>query len=384
MQGYLDRCDSTVAGWAFDDSNPLVIPLISININGIEVKNIPADLVRNDLRSAIGITNRGFSFDIESSYHNGAEICISVFAHGTSILHLGERHVLIKSKVIKEESGWLFLTNDSNRVDQRLAGESGCDTQEINRFAILMLSREAIMEKLGISYYVVVMPEKNVVCNIYRKKPYVISENRPIKLIEKVLSKFGGNKFLYPLNSFEQFPDRFFNKTDTHSSAEGYLEIQKELAFVLPQYYINGFVPKLINNTNFVGDLAGHISPTPSESILEFEPFPLGCIELISDPIPGILAAGGKLRGSITRIKNKLGKKDRLLIVGTSSAYYGLSAFIGAFRDVLFVWGNALDYLFINSFNPSCILWIATERFLPTHLDDIMGLPDLEMQYPMK
>jgi hypothetical protein len=382
MQAFLDRCDNTIAGWAFDKLNPDNVPLVSIHVDGQELFRMQADLPRSDLQEVIGMTDRGFSFDIETVYHPFGEFVVSVYVHGSSTLLVGERRVVMKSKVIRGSDGWLFLTNDSNQVDQRMAGEIGCDSPSLHAFIILLLTREATLEKLEIPYQVVVVPEKNVVCNVYRNDDMIISEDRPLRLIQKGFKMFGGKNLIYPADFFLKF-NHVFNKTDTHASAKGYLEILRLLALALPQYYSCDDLPELTINNVFKGDLANHVYPSPHELVCEFGSQWTSSIEYSNDPVPGILAGGGKLRGSMTRIRNSAGKHDRLLIIGTSSAYYGLPAFIRPFRDAVFVWENTLDYFFVREFDPTCILWVLPERFLPTHLNDLIGLPNLPRLQPI-
>jgi hypothetical protein len=134
-------------------------------------------------------------------------------------------------------------------------------------------------------------------------------------------------------------------------------------------------IPIPIENPEYCGNLGAKLRPPRVEKTMELPLLESDSTYEVYNEIEDLLASGGTLRGNMVKIKNKLSLNGkRLLIFGTSSAYYSLPAFAHAFTDTLFIWENTFDYNIILEYKPDCVLWVVTERFLPTSANDLAGL----------
>lgn len=373
IHGYVDRFDTTIAGWALDHEAPDEVLEISVERAGVEIYRCTADLHRGDLASVSASVNHGFSFDPASIDDFNIDAVLDVFAHGRTKHLLGGGYWVRRKVVVEGLEGWLFLDNDSNHVNQRIAAEIDVSDDVIQQTALLFATRQAMLKVLDIPYQAFVMPEKNVVCQKYFPD-LIVSDHRPVPLIAEAAKNFGSS-FIYPVESFTTNPEKYFTRVDTHAGVEGYRLAFELIKAALPTLFEVSTTLADIENLEFTGDLGAKMWPPRTEKVNEVhlpndEQFYYRRNEVIN-----LFQSGSTLRGEVVSIHNANAQEKKLLIFGTSSAFYGLPLFSACFRETIFVWENTFDYNIIKKFSPDCVLWIATERFLPTSCDDIRGLP---------
>lgn len=374
MKGYVDRFDTTIAGWAFDPQLPNQPVEITISHGSEELYRCTADLFRSDLVPVAGSGNHGFSFDPQNINGFNRNMVLTVRAHGTDVILLKEDNWAYKSVVAEGSDGWLFLQNDSNYVNERMAGLVANETSRINETAMTFVARSAILEKLGIAYCSIIVPEKNVVCAQYWTEMQV-SEVRPVPRIIAQANMFGC-EILYPITEFLRDPSKFFLKTDTHLTADGYDHLLTMLTKRLPSFFDGASHVSRERNPNFCGDLGVKLSPPCTESVDEFV-FPSNPGQIIAiDQVNEAFSANRSLRGSVIYVTNDIPTKRRLLIHGTSTGFHFLPCIAQYFSETLFIWENTFDYQLIREFRPDCVVWLAAERFLPTGCNDMFGLPE--------
>jgi hypothetical protein len=374
MRGYVDRFNTTIAGWAFDPERPDQPVEISVSHGAHELYRCKADLFRSDLVPVLGSGNHGFSFDPANIDSIADKSVLTIRAHGTQSMLLKEEQWIRQSIVAEGSDGWLFLQNDSNDVNRRMAGLVGNDVARINETAMSFVMREAMLSRFGIDYRAIIIPEKNVICARYWPQMQV-SEARPVPRIIAQAASFG-SRVLYPAASMLQDPDKYYLKTDTHMSADGCEHILSVLQPELPELFGGIFPAPRRENAIFCGDLGSKLKPPKTEATAEFCLPCCGMQEVLVDQVSTALKSGSALRGCAKFVRNAAAQRRKLLLFGTSSAYHFLPVVAQLFSEVLFVWENTFDYSLIKRFEPDCVLWLVTERFLPTGCNDMLGLPD--------
>jgi hypothetical protein len=374
MKGFVDRFDTTIAGWAYDPEQPNQPIEISVSSDGIEIYRCTADLFRSDLLPALGSGGHGFSFDPENIIQISGKMTLTIEAHGTTSLLLLEDEWIPRKIVGEGQDGWLFLQNDSNDVNERMAGLVGNDMPRIRESAMTFVTRDVMLASLGIAYQAVIIPEKNVVCQKYWPE-MIVSPDRPAPTIIRRAKELGC-RILYPIENFLENPENFFFKTDTHLNTNGYDRLLDFLSIEMPLFFERSLRAPRKENLSFIGDLGNKLFPKRTEVTHEFV-FPASTdYEIVWDSVEKALETGETLRGTTIFVKNRLAPTSRLLLFGTSTGHHFLPSVSQYFKEILFVWENTFDYELIATFKPDCVLWLAAERFLPSACNDMYGLPD--------
>lgn len=372
MKGYIDRFDSTIAGWVFDPTLPGQAADIIVEYDGAELYRCVADLLREDLVPVIGEGYHGFMFDplVSNGFDKDMQLKVYAVTNRKHLLYDGKWH--FRKNVIEGVDNWLFLNEDSNKVNLRISGKIDFEPERIYRNALQFAFREAFMMRLGIPYLPVILPEKNVVCA--RFFPGIeISENRPVRLIRNQLERFGCRIF-YPIEEFLASPVDVFYRTDTHFNTAGYNIIFDLLKKELPGLFGGITLPVPYLNKRFCGDLGNKLFPPQIEEVEEYV-HPASKDHFYNrDNIHHLISRGEKIRGEVVSVLNRRAEK-RLLIFGTSSAYHLLPIVSQGFSQTLLVWENTFDFRIVELFKPDCVLWLPSERFFPFSIDDLTGLP---------
>lgn len=372
MKGYVDRFDSTIAGWAFDPNAPGRAIDIVIEHEGIELFRCVAGFLREDLIPDLGEGEHGFSFDPKEADGFDKDIYLKVYAVNETKHLLFEGEWVYQKLIAKGPDNWLFLNRDSNHVNLRITGKFGVEPDNIHRTALQFASRETILARMGLPYLAIIVPEKNLVCEKFL--PHLqISERRPVPLILKRIENFGC-KAVYPIDEFRKSNVDLYYRTDTHTNAHGYKLLYEIIQRELPAFFEAVTLPEPVFNEEFCGDLGAHLTPIQTEAAYQFLKPSSEEHFYDYDQIPLLMRSGGRLRGEFVSVRNRRAKK-RLLVFGTSSAYHALPLLSCAFSRTLFIWENTFDFRIIESFAPDCVLWLPPERFLPMQVDDLEGLP---------
>ena len=364
--GHLDRLDHTVAGWALDTRDPERAVGITLAQDGKVIHRWNAVLYRADVAAAHGSGHHAFSLDLDKvpGVREGARL--EVFAEE---MRLGAGTFSPRPRAARGDDGWLFLQNDSNDVNARITGAKKVD---VSRCVALFAERDRQFRMIGLPWLPVVVPEKNVVCQ-HLWRAHTISASRPVRLIEEQLRAQGIDAG-YLIEEATEVGEEFFLRTDTHPSATGYLAVMRALAKRCPAFFdaIALPVPALVRGIS--GDLGVRFDPPVREDALRYT-FPRSPGQgVVLDTVSEALRAKTMLRGNVAVMRNDAAPHNRTMVFGTSTAFRLMHYLAHAFREVVFVWENALDYPLIRELSPELVMWVAAERFLPIECDDRTGV----------
>jgi hypothetical protein len=325
----------------------------------------------------------GFSFDISAINFNGLTNNENIFVfakYGNNCKDDFKNQYLARidkdlfnsrfseNKIIVLDTGWLFLKNDSNNINKILTGEIVLSELDLISSATTFINREAIINLLGISYSVIVLPDKNVIFHNYLD--FNLSEYRPVRVIQSLVKKFGLD-ILYPYEIFKENPEFYYCKTDTHINLNGMKLLYSLLNDRFPLFFIMDKLPNIVENTNFLGDLGVKLSNPENLTVSQFV-FPHDDQNFrIIDHVKDAIENKKTLTGTEVFITND-NLENRLVVFGTSTSYYSLPLLSASFKSTYFKWGNNFDFEYILKNKPDCVVWLISERFLPVHENDIM------------
>ncbi len=364
--GNLDRLDHTVAGWALDKRDPERAIGITLVQDGKVIHRWSAVLYRADVAAAHGSGHHAFSLDLDKVPGVLEGALLEVFAEE---MRLGAGTFSPRPRAARGDDGWLFLQNDSNDVNARI---TGAKKVEVSGCVALFVERDRQFHALGLPWLPVIIPEKNVVCQ-HLWRAHTISASRPVCLIEERLRAQGIDPG-YLIEEAMDVGEEFFLRTDTHPSATGYLAVMRALARRCPAFFdaVPLPAPKLVRGIS--GDLGVRFDPPVREDALRYT-FPRSQGQgVVLDTVSEALRAKSMLRGNVAVIRNDAAPHSRTMVFGTSTAFRLMHYLAHAFREVVFIWENAVDYTLIRELAPELVIWIAAERFLPIECDDSTGV----------
>ena len=364
--GNLDRLDHTVAGWALDKRDPERAIGITLVQGGKVIHRWSAVLYRADVAAAHGSGHHAFSLDLDKVPGVLEGALLEVFAEE---MRLGAGTFSPRPRAARGDDGWLFLQNDSNDVNARI---TGAKKVEVSGCVALFVERDRQFRALGLPWLPVIIPEKNVVCQ-HLWRAHTISASRPVCLIEAQLRAQDIDPG-YLIEEAMDVREEFFLRTDTHPSATGYLAVMRALARRCPTFFdaVPLPAPKLVRGIS--GDLGVRFDPPVREDALRYT-FPRSQGQgVVLDTVSEALRAKSMLRGNVAVIRNDAAPHSRTMVFGTSTAFRLMHYLAHAFREVVFIWENAVDYALIRELAPELVIWIAAERFLPIECDDSTGV----------
>lgn len=357
--GNIDKLTSSaIQGWAADKSEPNTPVILSLYINNELIGNLSANIMRGDIKKAIGTGAHGFFGSLEDKLAVGMNTIKLVieqtgetFAEKTFTLDSDP-----KSKVERGLDGWLFLKNDSNNSIDVITGKILLTEEQVTSYLRIFYNRKLLSKEHNFTLVNYIIPDKGVVCNKYRTPCLAISETRPaIQILNKAKDSYSVK---YPLELCKKI-DNFYFKTDTHPSFEGqqllFNSILSDLG-IIPSYSTQNIIEQIS------GDLGSKLQPQEVEKVSK--PLPQFFPTTLTDSVVGAFANGTKLTGTWTRYCSNVGLPKKILVVGTSTAFYLREFFFSQFQEVIFCWHTALDLDTILEFQPDYVVTLLTERFL--------------------
>src|SRR5688572_26872367 len=94
-------------------------------------------------------------------------------------------------KVVRGRDGWLFLHRDTNRSMDQMAGVLRLTGLQLRRWRILLELRTAWLERLGIPYFMLIVPNAASVYPEQMPEGFAAVEDRPISQLVGHLEESG-------------------------------------------------------------------------------------------------------------------------------------------------------------------------------------------------
>lgn len=379
--GHVDKARvDLLAGWVADTENLEKAIEISVLVNGARRVRCRADVYRADVHESIGSGHHGFAFTLEP-YLEVGENSVQVIVEDCGFQPAKSSFKIVNEgsqKYVEEGvDGWLFLQNDSNKVNDVVQGNRPLTQDDVTSLIRVSMLRHLASSAQGAKFLQIIVPEKNVVANQKKKNPLQISEQRPAVQLLSALGASGAAHTLYPLSLFNGHSDplALYHKTDTHPSPLGQKVIFDLALDALGVSRAYSFVQE---EKEILGDLGRKMSPPVKEVINSIQlNRPEG---LCIDKVAPALSSGGHLTGQWFYYKSAHEKNGRIYLFGTSTAYYMRDFFCSVFGEVVFSWNNAVDVDAIASFRPDYVVGLLTERTLDGITSDLTLKLDSELR----
>jgi alginate O-acetyltransferase complex protein AlgJ len=290
--------------------------------------------------------------------------------------------------VHKGRDNWLFLIGGSNSDSSLYDRESvlaGDNT--IRKWADLIEARARRLERMGIQYVHINVPEKLTIYDDKLWDPPIVDWrlSPAVRLRETLQHSPHGHVWLDLIEPFRTSPDkdRLYFKTDSHWSGEGcYLAYRLlcERIGIAPE-------PDLLSRSHQsidgILDMGSKFDP-PIHEPVKFYDFRMKTKRVFSNAIARYLETpefGAQIHvGTHVRYLNQTpgAQKKKILIFGDSfSSQRGdaLTAMLAeTARDVEFVWSSNLDWAFIKRTQPDVVIYELVERFMTVVASDKLSM----------
>lgn len=280
-------------------------------------------------------------------------------------------------KYVRGKNGRLFLDNDQNDVVLQHTGERLFTPLELRRWRLLLESRVAILEKLGISYFHLVPPDAHSVYPEDLPDHVPIHHTRPIlQLIEELEEKDSFAELIYPLEELiAAKPRLLYPKTDPHWSAIGAFIAYERLAGKMSRVVDMHRVREediLFDERMLSGELGFKVEPEEQS---------LHVFAHVSKP-PAYLVSDNCVvnTGTIVVAECPEAPPTTCVLLGDSFSNLLWLFLARSFGRFIYAYTPTLDYDFIREHEPDVVVSVLNERFANVVPDDFGGRSVREME----
>ena len=275
--------------------------------------------------------------------------------------------------VLEGKEGWLFLSNDSNKVMEQITGRASLPADFEALWASLFAYRAVRLADLGARYFYGVVPNKECVYQRFLPDGVNFSETRPInKVLRAAKGRVAHEYFLQCLEE-ESLKSETYTKGDTHWNHVGAFVAFNQLmrANCLPQMNSDliSFEEKVI-----AGDLTEKIGLTTTTKVAVIKRPTFKKVEF----------NGVQNIGQRAVYENEDKSLPTLVLFRDSFASHQLEMFASLFSRVVALWQPNIDYKVVEYERPDFVFSQQVERFLVSCPDDVRGPSSLEYEAAKK
>ncbi len=267
--------------------------------------------------------------------------------------------------VLKGRDGWLFLTNDTNKVIDQITGNLPLSSDEVARWVATQQFREQWLASIGSQYLFAVAPNKEVVFANNLPEGISVSEHRPVT---QLLS--AGVPLLYQLSELSK-PDTY-SKTDTHwSDLGGKIQATEIINAVRAKGVRAGSIDAMVCDftlNTHTGDLGRKVSP-PAFSVVH--------LKRVYSRVSRVTHNSAHQTTGQVLIFEEYEKSDLPNAVMFTDSFGGIGSVVDfiaqCFSRLVVVWRPTIDFELVEKERPAVVIAQMAERFLIRVPDDAVA-----------
>lgn len=264
--------------------------------------------------------------------------------------------------VLSGKDGWLFLSNDTNRIIGQITGEVAMPDSFVSKWEALLEYRRKKFSELNIRYFFNIAPNKECVYQDFLPDDIKVVPNRPVShVLSAAKGRVSHGYFIDDVKPGGSYGDTYA-KGDTHWNHVG--------AFIIFNRIMeeNG-LPRMRDDAidfpekQIPGDLSSKIGQTTMTRIAAVKNKNFKMTE--SNGINNI--------GQRLVFENEDRSLPRLVMFRDSFTTHQVEMFAAMFSRVVFLWQPNIDYAVVKEEKPDFVFSQQIERFLVNCPDDIHG-----------
>jgi acetyltransferase AlgX (SGNH hydrolase-like protein) len=266
-----------------------------------------------------------------------------------------------RGKVVRGKDGWLFLEHDSNRIMDQQSGRLRFRRHELLQWRYVLESRIAWLERIGIPYVFMVVPNAASLYPEMLPEGYETVEDRPINQLIGYLEESGSfAPVIYPLEELTRAKaeDLIWLKNDTHWNEIGAFAAYERLADELEKLMQIERVRRSdveFEDSMVIGDLGAKLDPPEAA----WRP-----LANVRDSRARLLADNRTWGGGREVIYERQGAPGSCFVFGDSYAYTIFPFLCESVGRLVFGHRPSLDFEMVMHERPSVVVNIMIERFL--------------------
>ncbi len=264
--------------------------------------------------------------------------------------------------VLEGRDGWLFLTNDSNRVVDQMTGDLPLPEQDIEKWRLTIEQRRFHARSIGAEYLFAVAPNKEAVFREYLPFGIPVSGNRAVRQMQDA-----GIDLLYRPDLLWRC--KTYSKTDTHwSDYGGMIQAKQIIRMVLELGISSGSLDDLdcdfVTDTHY-GDLGRKLSSPVRSEVLKKR--------LRTRRSKLIYNSRHQTTGTKLIFEGGNKRLPRAVVFGDSFGGIGstFDFLAQCFSRLVVSWSPTVDFQLIEEERPDIVISQMAERFLIRVPDDI-------------
>jgi len=276
----------------------------------------------------------------------------------------------LQEKVVIGDDSWLFLGNSFNKVIDKTIGLKKLSKNELQKISENIDSNWNALNRMGISYYIAVPPDKHSVYN--DRLPYWCRTSHPDNLFKSVQAYVDSalNFKIIDLKEYineKKKDELLFFKTSSHWNQLGAFYAYQQLMKILHQDYPELKILELGNysiDTMEVNklDLSNILNLNIKEETAILNPLFTETASLIEEPVPDFIHFDHERKDAWIRYRNPMINNLKVLIFRDSFTTAMLPYLKESFGESLFIWDIKLSKKLIEQEKPDIIIQIIAER----------------------
>jgi hypothetical protein len=273
-------------------------------------------------------------------------------------------------KYVPGHNGRLFLDNDQNQVVLQHRGEVLFSERDLRHWRLLLETRIAMLERLGIRYFFLVPPNAHAVYPEDLPADAAGGETRPILQLMDHLAEHGSDaSLIYPLEEIVATkPRNVYPKNDPHWTSIGafvaFKRLVKDVSQVVPVHRLD-WDDVVFTDVMQMGELGFKVEPQQeAEHVVAWVPEPRAY--LVSDN--QVFNTG-----SIVSTECAHAPPTSCLVMGDSFSDALWPFFAASFGQFTFAHAPTVDYDFVRECRPDVVVSVLNERFMISIPDDLGG-----------
>jgi len=275
----------------------------------------------------------------------------------------------LDGKVIEGKDGWLFVAYDGLDVIGQHTGSVRLTDRELRDWRLILESRTAWLEKLGIHYFFMLSINPHTLYPELLPEEYPMAKERTVEQLLGYMRDSGSfARVIYPLPEILAVKEerRVACETSSHWNAAGayaaYRRLIAEIGEVAPVYVVPEERVEYFDSARFA-DLGIKVEP-PRKSVITFANVTDQQARLTSDNF--VLR-----RGRIAEFECPAAPETTCMIIGDSFNYQMMPFLAESFSKLYFVHLHTLDHDLVEEHRPDVVVNVMNERGLSTVMYDV-------------